>query len=155
VTLSALMKKGALRGTATAIPATAATDDGKNIGTVARVATVAVANPRSPVADYREQVHHIAPGEELLPRAWVVEEVRDGENLRAVKICSAVLEDHLWLIFDRSFEPKDGLAIYYPEELATIAAKSPEELREIHKVKLKFPGCRVIQEGAEVSTPER
>jgi hypothetical protein len=27
-------------------------------------------------------------------------------------------------------------------------------LREIHKVKLAFPGCRVIQEGAEVNTPK-
>ena len=99
----------------------------------------------------REEARRMALIEELPPRAWVAQEIRDGNNLKAVKICSAVLQDHLWLILDRSFEPKDGLAIYYPEELATIVAKSPEELREIHKVKLKFPGCRVIQEGAEGS----
>jgi len=87
--------------------------------------------------------------EELPPRAWVVEKIRDSNSLRAVKICYAVLEDHLWLILDRSFEPRDGLAIYYPEELAVLKTKSPEELREIHKYKLAFPGCRVIQEGAE------
>jgi hypothetical protein len=86
---------------------------------------------------------------EFPPKAWVAEEIRHGGMLKAVKICSAVLEDHLWLILDRSFEPKDGLAIYFPEELATIATKSPEELREIHSIKLKFPGCRIIQEGAE------
>jgi hypothetical protein len=155
MTLSALMKKGALRGTATAIPATAATDDGKNTGTVARVATVAVANPQTPEADSREHARPATIVEELPPRAWVVEEIKNGNGLRAVKICSAVLDDHLWLIFDRSFEPKDGLAIYYPEELPAIAKKSPEELKEIHKAKLAFPGCRVIQESAEVNTPKR
>lgn len=103
----------------------------------------------------REEARRMAIIEELPPRAWVAQEIRDGNNLKAVKICSAVLQDHLWLIFDRSFEPKEGLAIYYVEELATIAKKSPEELREIHKVKLAFPGCRVIQEGPEVPGDER
>ena len=83
-------------------------------------------------------------------RAWVVEEVR-GENgeLRAALICSAILQDHLWVICDRSFEPKDGLAVYYGEELPLLRSKTPEELREIHKVKITFPGSRIIQEGAE------
>jgi hypothetical protein len=99
----------------------------------------------------REEARRMAIIEELPPRAWMAKEIRDGNNLKAIKICSAVLLDHLWLILDRRFEPKDGLAIYYPEELPAIATKSPEELREIHKVKLKFPGCRVIQEGAEGS----
>jgi hypothetical protein len=140
MTLSALIKKGALRGSATAIPATAATDEGKKSGTVARVATVAVANPES---------RELAVVEELPPRAWVAEEIRDGEKLKSVKLCSAVLEDHLWLILDRSFEPRDGLAIYYPEELPILRTKPTEELRGIHKVKLVFPGCRVIQEGPQ------
>jgi hypothetical protein len=97
----------------------------------------------------REEARRMALIKELPPRAWVAQEIRDGSNLKAMKICSAVLQDHLWLILDGSFEPKDELAIYYPEELATIATKSPEELREIHKVKLAFPGARVVQEGAE------
>jgi hypothetical protein len=97
----------------------------------------------------REEARRMAVIEELPPRAWVVEEVRDGGNLKAVKICSAVLQDHLWLIIDRRFEPKDGLAIYYAEELPELGTKTPEQLREIHNVKLTFPGCRVIQEGAE------
>jgi len=78
-----------------------------------------------------------------LPRTWFEERGRAGE------ICSALLEGHLWLILDRSFGPKDGLAIYYPEDLAVLKTKSPEELREIHKAKLAYPGCRVIQEGPE------
>ena len=86
---------------------------------------------------------------DLPPRAWVVEEVREGEKFRAAKICSGLLDDHLWLIIDRSFTPADGLAIYYPEELAVLQSKSPDEIRQIHQAKLVFPGCRVIQERAE------
>ena len=97
----------------------------------------------------REQARRLVVIDELPPRAWVAEEIRDGNTLRAVKICSAILEDHLWLVLDRSFEPRDGLASYYPEEIPLLRDKTPEELREIHKTKLAFPGCRVIQEGAE------
>lgn len=97
----------------------------------------------------REQARRLVVINELPPRASVAEEIRDGDCLKAVKICSAVLEDHLWLILDRSFEPRDGLAIYYAEELPVLKTKTPEELKEIHKAKLAFPGCRVIQEGAE------
>ena len=97
----------------------------------------------------REEAKKLAVVEELPPRAWVVEEIHDGEKLKAVKIFSALLEDHLWLVIDRGYQPTDGLAIYYPGELAELGNKTTEELREIHKVKLAFPGSRVIQEGAE------
>jgi hypothetical protein len=106
--------------------------------------------PLSP--EDREEARRMAVIEELPARAWVAKEVRDGNSLRAVKICSAVLEDHLWLILDRSFEPKDGLAIYYPEELLLLKTKSLEDFKAIHKAKLAFPGCRVIQEGAEAKS---
>lgn len=33
----------------------------------------------------------------------------------------------------------------------TVKDKTPEELKGIHKVKLAFPGCRLIQEGADTS----
>ena len=78
------------------------------------------------------------------------QEVRERANsIQAVKICSHVLEDEIWLILDRSFIPHDGLACYYPEEIPLLKTKTPEDIREIHKVKLVFPGCRVIQEGPE------
>ena len=91
--------------------------------------------------------------EDLTPiRAWVVEEVRgDTGELRAVLICSALLEDHLWMILDRSFEPKDNLAIYYENEIPLLKGKSLEDLKLIHQTKLIFPGARVVQEGAEAS----
>jgi hypothetical protein len=78
-------------------------------------------------------------------------EVQESDTIQAVKICSHVLEDEIWLILDRSFTPIDGLACYYTEEIPLLKDKTSEELREIHKVKLAFPGCRVIQEGAEAS----
>jgi len=90
--------------------------------------------------------------ENLVPlRAWVVKEIR-GEcgKLRAVLICSALLESHLWVIWDRDFQPGDSLAVYFSEELPLLKGKSVEDLRDIHKVKLVFPGCRVIQEGPEM-----
>jgi len=37
--------------------------------------------------------------------------------------------------------------VYYLEELAELRNKTPEDLKEVHQVKLAFPGCRVIQEG--------
>ena len=97
----------------------------------------------------RQEARRLAVIEELPSRAWVVDEIRDGETLKAVKICSAALEDHLWPVIDRSYQPTDGLAIYYPEELPELKTKTPEQLKEIHKVELAFPGCRVIQDGAE------
>ena len=97
----------------------------------------------------RDEAQRVAVVEEMPSRAWVAEEIQAGGSLKAVKICSALLEDHLWLILDRSFEPRDSLAIYYPEELPILKTKTPDELREIHRVKLAFPRCRVIQEGAE------
>lgn len=100
-----------------------------------------------------------------MPRPAWIEELREpceGTKLKgdlaaedlsgavAVKINSAILGDDIWLILDRSFVPSHGLACYYPEEIPLLRNKTPEELREIHKTKLTFPGARVIQEGAEV-----
>ena len=76
-------------------------------------------------------------------------EVREGETIQGVKIASTVLNDDIWLILDRSFTPTDGLACYYPEEIPLLRDKTPEEVREIHKAKMAFPGARVIQEGPE------
>jgi hypothetical protein len=68
----------------------------------------------------------------------------------AVKICSHVLEDDIWVILDRSFTPPpDGLAHYYAEEIPLLKDKTADELRTIHQAKLEFPGSRIIQEGPE------
>lgn len=63
----------------------------------------------------------------------------------AVEICSNVLEEHIWLALDESFDPKDGQAVFYADELPFLATKDADTLREIHKSKLAFPGSRVRQ----------
>ena len=82
-------------------------------------------------------------------------EVHEAETIQGVKIASTVLNDDIWLILDRAFIPHDGLAAYYPEEIPLLKNKTPEDIREIHKVKLVFPGCRVIQEGSEGRETQR
>jgi hypothetical protein len=93
----------------------------------------------------REEAKRLATEVVTIPRAWVAETIRDGDTLTAVKICSAILEDHLWLIMDRGFQPRDELAIYYPEELEFLKTKTIEELKAVHRTKLVFPGARVVQ----------
>ena len=81
-------------------------------------------------------------------------EVQEADTIQAVKICSLVLQDEIWLILDHSFIPHDGLACYYAEEIPLLRDRTPEEIQEIHKVKLAFPGCRVIQEGPDSAPAE-
>lgn len=100
-------------------------------------------------AEDRQRARDLAALENTRLRAWVVDEVREGGELRAVLICSAMLEDHFWIVLDRGFIPHDGLACYYSEEIPLLKDKSPEDLVEIHKAKLAFPGSRIIQEDAE------
>ena len=66
-----------------------------------------------------------------------------NEKIQAYLIESKVLGADIWLILDRSFIPHDGLACYYTEEIPLLRDKTPEELRDIHKVKLSFPGAEV------------
>ncbi len=87
------------------------------------------------------------PQDSLIPiRAWVVDEIL-GPNgdLRAIQICSATLEAHLWVIWDRGFQPKDNLTVFFGEEMSLLKGKSLEDLKLIHETKLIFPGCRVVQ----------
>ena len=87
------------------------------------------------------------PQDSLIPiRAWVVDEIR-GPNgaLRAIQICSAMLEAHLWVVWDRSYEPTDGLAVYFGEELPLLKGRSLNDLKLIQETKLKFHGARVLQ----------
>jgi len=68
--------------------------------------------------------------------------VIDG-TVQAVLIGSEVLHADIWLILRPGFIPTDGLAVYYAEEILRLKGKTSEELKEIHKYKLRFPGCRV------------
>ena len=69
----------------------------------------------------------------------------DSDNVQAVLIASTVLGADIWLAFRDDFDPGDGLAVFYADELEFLRDKSPQTLREIHKVKLAFGGGRVRQ----------
>jgi len=63
----------------------------------------------------------------------------------AYLIASEVLGCDIWFVLDDSFNPDDGLAVFYADEIPFLATKDAETLREIHKVKLAFGGGRVTQ----------
>jgi len=73
-------------------------------------------------------------------------EIRENRTIQAVKVYSHVLEDEVWLNLDHSFTPQDGLASYYVEEVPLLKNRTQEELKEIHKYKLTYPGVRLIQD---------
>ena len=115
---------------------------------------VAIAQAKAQGRDVRAWEDHLARLEQkarlaLIKNQTVAQEVHENETIRAVKIASRILNDNIWLILDREFIPHDGLACYYAEEIPLLRDKTPEELQEIHKAKLAFPGARVIQEGAD------
>ena len=84
----------------------------------------------------------------LLCKEGEAQGILENSIIQAVKMYSYVLEDDIWLILDSSFIPSDSLGCYYAEEIALLKDKSPEDLREIHKYKLAFPGARLLQERA-------
>lgn len=119
----------------------------------------AIAQARAEGRDVREWEEHLARLVQkarlsLIENQTVAQEVREKDTIQAVKIYSHVLEDEIWLILDREFIPHDGLACYYPEELPELKTKSPDDLKEIHKVKLAFPGSRLVQEGPDSAPAE-
>jgi len=94
----------------------------------------------------RQEARRIAEAEPQ-PRAWEIERATDpatGE-LRAVKLCSAPLEAHLWVLADPAFEPPDDDPIFFADEFEILKTKSVETVREVLKVKRAFPRSRVIQ----------
>ncbi|MEE8113487.1 MAG: hypothetical protein V3T23_03945 [Nitrososphaerales archaeon] len=97
--------------------------------------------------DRAEAKQMIQVREDIAPiHAEVVEEVRrKNGKLRAVLARSALFEPPLWVVWDRSYEPKDNLAIYYAEELPLLSGKSLNDLKLIQETKLIFPGARMIQ----------
>lgn len=56
----------------------------------------------------------------------------------AVEICSTVIGADIWLAFDDGFDPGDGQAVFYADELALLKDKTAEQLCEIHRAKLAF-----------------
>ena len=86
---------------------------------------------------------------EPLPKNEAVENFGETGDIVAVLICSYVLEAEIWFALRDDWKPSKGekRATFYAHELPFLRTKTPEQLREIHKTKLAFPGARVIQEG--------
>jgi len=62
----------------------------------------------------------------------------------AVLISSMVLGADVWFSLDDSFDPGDGLAVFYADELEFLKNKDAQTLRKIHETKLAFgPASRV------------
>jgi len=75
----------------------------------------------------------------LKKTALVTNDISEGPIV-AVEICSNVLEAHIWLAFRDDFEPGDGQAIFYPDEIEFLKSKDAETLKAIHRVKLAMGG---------------
>ncbi len=69
----------------------------------------------------------------------------DEGRILAVLIASEVLGCDIWFALDGSFTADDGLAVFYANELPFLATKDAEQLREIHKTRLVFPGSKASQ----------
>jgi hypothetical protein len=66
--------------------------------------------------------------------------------ITAVEICSTLLDAHIWLAFDRSFNPNDGQAVFYADEVEFLRTKTPEQLKRMHENKVKLgPGYKVTK----------
>ena len=94
----------------------------------------------------------IAYAEQSPLNALLKDEIRcDLAQLHALLMYSYGLDDEFWLILDRSFVANDGSAFYYPDEIRFLKGKNTEQLKEIHKAKLSFPNCKVVQDGPDGS----
>ena len=72
-------------------------------------------------------------------------EVAEGRII-AIEIESTVLGATIWFAFDDDFDPKDGIPVFYSDELELLKNKSVETLRKIYLTKKTFgPGTRVCQ----------
>jgi len=67
-------------------------------------------------------------------------EVWENGKRVAKRIWSKVLEEYIWLVFDPSFNPGDGLVRYESDEISKLRGKSPDDIRVIHYVKKVFDG---------------
>ena len=70
----------------------------------------------------------------------------EAGEIVAVEIASEVLGADIWFSFRDDFDPQDGKAVFYADELEFLRTKTPEDLRGIHKIKVAYgPGYRVRQ----------
>ena len=91
---------------------------------------------------YLEKLKRIGRAGESLP------DILNDEEIIAVLIDCTVLNATIWLAVRGDFKPDaaDVRAVFYAHELPFLKGKTPEQLREIHKIKVTYgPGYRVRQ----------
>src|SRR5215470_12680013 len=95
-------------------------------------------DPFDIVEKYRS---HSTPKTEPTPKDA---DITEGQII-AVLIDSPIVGP-VWFALDDGFQSEDEIPVFYAHELPFLKGKTPEQLREIHKVKLAFgPGSIVKQ----------
>lgn len=86
--------------------------------------------------------------DELLSLCRAAKSLREG-SWGALMIRSKVLGGELIWVVQNEEEARavrgDGRAIYFADEIELLKTKTPEQIHDIHKAKLVFPGSRVVQ----------
>ena len=107
--------------------------------------------------DERLNLHIVQPPQPITVAPPVAKKCLDSEKpepaadptegpVIAYLIASEVLGCDIWFALDDSFNPGDGLAVFYADELEFLKSKDAQTLRKIHETKLAFgPGSRVRQ----------
>ena len=82
----------------------------------------------------------------LKPESPAMDMVIDDRTI-ALLIDSTILGAPIWFAFDDSFDPEDGLPVFYAHELPELKHKTPEQLRKIYETKAVFfkKGSKVRQ----------
>jgi hypothetical protein len=98
----------------------------------------------------RQEARRIAESEGLRPSFTPLTPEQaaeiDSGKVRAVLIDSEILGAPFWFAFDESFDPADGIPVFYPDELQFLKDKPAATLRKIYETKRAFGlGTRVRQ----------
>ena len=97
---------------------------------------------RAPEATYAAKLA------ELVAVCQQAKDLKEG-TWRELPIRSTVLGgEEVWVVRDETQAEvvmSDGKAVYYADEFEVLKSKAPEQLRDVHKVKLVFPGSKVTQ----------
>ena len=76
--------------------------------------------------------------------AWRLITEKRAETVETVKQRNATQETRL-----QEFQWSEAPALYFLDEILALSNRNQEDIREVHKAKLAYPGVRLIQEGAE------
>ena len=106
-----------------------------------------------PDRDERPNSHSVQPitvtpttAKERADSLWESSADPTEGRIIAYLIASEVLGADICFALDDSFNPDDGLAIFYADELEFLKNKDAQTLRKIYETKLAFgPGSRVKQ----------